>query len=310
MPPLHKQRAVLAAKIEAVEGTGETLAAADGILALSGEFKRNIEMVANDPLRPTFSQLASVPGKRTANIRTSVAARGSGAAGTAPEVDALLRACGFAVTNVPVTSDTYDFVSTASETVTIAYYEDGVRHQMLGSRGSATFGGAVGEFMVWNFDFLGVEDTVTDVAIITPTYNTTVPQPLLSTTFTLFGATVIGNSFSMDFGNVLSPRQDFTQASGHKSVFYGGRVPVGNFVVEKELMAANNWYQRMEDGTEGAFQLVLGASAGNIITVDCPKAQIMDITEQNDGGKAMLSLDVKLNLSVNAGDDELTLAFT
>ena len=86
MPALHKQRAALAAKIEGTEGTAETLAAADGILALSAEFKRNIEMVPNDPLRPTFSQLARIPGKRTASITASVQGRGSGTAGTPPEI--------------------------------------------------------------------------------------------------------------------------------------------------------------------------------------------------------------------------------
>lgn len=308
MGHLHKQRAVLAASIEAVEGTAETLAAGDGILALGAEFKRNIEMVPNDPLRPTFSQLARIPGKRTASISTSVQGKGSGTAGTPPEFDALIRACGFGVTNVAVTSDTYDFVSTGFESITMAHYEDGMRHQIAGARGNFAIGGAVGELLIFNFDMQGVEDSVTDTALITPTYQTAVPQPLLSTTFTLFGATVIGSSFSIDCGNVVTPRQDFTRASGHISVAYGNRVPVGNFVFEKELVAVADWYGRLVAGTEGIFQLVLGATGGNIITVNCPNTQIVDITEQDDGGKAMLSVDVAFNLST--GDDEFSIVFT
>lgn len=306
--PLRTQRAVIAAKVETVEGTAETLAAANGVLALSGQFQRNQDMLTRNPLRPTLSQMASVPGKRTASISASVEMRGSGTAGTAPDWGPMLRACGFGETIVAVTSVTYAPVSTADVSATVAHYVDGVRQQVAGARGTMSFGGAVGEICVMNFNFIGVEDTVTDTAIIAPTYTTTAPRALKTMTFSVHGATVVGSSFSIDLGIVITPRVDFTKASGHASVFLGDRVPVCNFVVEKPLVATKDWYSLMDAGTESTINLVLGSVAGNIITISSPKFQITNITEQDDGGIAKLSIDGKLNLST--GDDEISIALT
>ena len=304
--PLRKQRAVLAAEVEAAEGTPETIVAADGILSLSAEFKENIEMVPNDPFRESLSQLASVPGRYTGSISAQIQGRGSGTVDVPPEVGDLLRGCGFLETINAASDVTYTPASTALETATVALFQDGIRHQIAGARGNVSFGAAVGEFLVWNFEMLGVENLTTDVAILAPTYQTTVPKPVLNATFTFQTVALIASSFSMDMGIVLAPRQDFTQLSGHKSVFYGNRIPVGNIVVEKDLVANFDFYGIMKAGTEGAFNLVWGTAGGNRWTVNAPKAQIIDITEQEDNGKAMLSVDFKLNLDT-AGDDELTL---
>lgn len=306
--PLRTQRAVLAAKNEAVEGTAEALLAANGILALQSSFKRNQDFLERNPFRPTLSQLASVAGKRTGSIDCQIEMKGSGTAGTAPEWGPLLKACGFSETIVAVTSVTYAPVSTADPSATVAHYQDGIRHLIAGARGTMSFGGAVGEICVMNYKMLGVEDTTTDVAILAPTYQTAVPRPLKQMTFSVHGATVVGSSFSIDLGITLTPRVDFTKASGHASVFLGDRKPVCNFVVEKPLVASKDWYGLMESGTEAAISLVLGSVAGNIVTVSAPKFQITNITEQDDGGIAKLSLDGKLNMS--AGDDEITIALT
>lgn len=305
---LRTQVAVLAAKVEVTEGTAETLAGADGFLALTGEFQRNLNMLDRDPLRPTLSQLASVPGAYNSSIRTRVEGKGSGTAGTAPEFGKLLRACGFAETVSASTSVTYLPASSGEPSLTVAHYENGIRHLIAGARGNVTFGGAVGEFLAFDFDFLGVEDSITDVAIISPTFQSTVPRPLLSTSFSLHGFSAKCTSFSIDMGNTITPRQDMSKASGFISTIIGNRRPVGNFVVEKELVATKDWYGIWKAGTESTLSLVLGATAGNILTVTAPKVQIMNITEQDDGGIKKLSIDVKFNLS--AGDDELSLAFT
>lgn len=305
---LRTQRAVIAAKVETVEGTAETLLAAQGILALSGQYQRNTDMLARDPMRPTFSQMTSVPGKRTATINTQVEMRGSGTAGTAPDWGPLLRACGFSETVVAVTSVTYAPISTGDVSATVAHYQDGIRHLIAGARGTMSFGGAVGEICVMNFNMLGIEDTVTDQAILAPTYTNTVPRALKTMTFSVHGTTVFGSSFSIDLGITTTPRVDFSKASGHASVFLGNRTPVCNFVVEKPLVATKDWYGLWDSATEAAISLVLGSVAGNIITIAAPKFQITNITEQDDGGIAKLSIDGKLNLS--AGDDELTIALT
>ena len=306
--PLRTQRAVLAAKVEATEGTAETLAAANGILAETASYKRNQDMIERNPLRPTLSRLASIPGRRTAALNATVEMKGSGTAGTAPEWGSLIQACGFSETIVAVTSVTYAPVSTGDKSVTAALYTDGLFKKIVGARGNVSFGGAVGEKMMINFDMTGIEDVVTDLAIISPTYQTTLPKPLRGITFTLHGSTVVGSSMSIDMGNTVTPRGDFTKTSGYASVFFGDRAPVCNFVIEQPTVAGKDWYGIMEAGTEANISIILNIAAGNIITIAAPKFQVTGITEQDDGGKAMLSIDGKLNLS--SGDDELTIALT
>lgn len=311
MAPLRTQRAVLAAKVEAVEGTAETLAAANGILALSAQFQRNQDLIARNPLRPTLSQMASIPGRKTGTISSTVEGKGSGTAGTAPEWGPLLRSCGFSETISPGVSVTYVPVSTGDVSVTTALYMDGIRHLLAGCRSTFTMGGAVGELLMFNFNTMGVEESTTDVAIISPTYQTTVPRVLKGLTFTLHGSTsptVICSAMSIDFGVNLSPRGDFSKTSGYASVFMGDRLPVCNFLVEKPLVATKDWYGLLDAGTESTISVVLGTVAGNIMTITSPKFQITNLTEQDDGGKAMLSIDGKLNLS--SGDDELSIVLT
>lgn len=309
--PLRTQRAVLAAKVEAAEGTAESLLAAQGVLALAATFQRNQDLVARNPLRPTLSQMASIPGRKTGTITSTIECKGSGTAGTAPEWGVFLRSCGFSETISPGVSVTYVPVSTGDPSITTALYMDGIRHLLAGCRSTFTLGGAVGELALFNFSTLGVEESTTDVAILAPTYQTTVPKVLKGLTFTLHGSTsptVICSSFAIDFGVQLSPRGDFSKTSGYASVFLGDRMPTVNFLVEKPLVATKDWYGILEAGTEASISLALTGSAGNIVTITAPKLQITNINEQDDGGKAMLSIDGKLNL--NTGDDELSIVCT
>lgn len=306
--PLRTQRAVLAAKVEAVEGTGETLLAANGILALSASFQRNQDMLVRDPLRPTLSQLASVPGRRTGTISSTVEMKGSGTAGTAPEWGSLIRSCGFSETIVAVTSVTYAPISTGDISVSEALYMDGIIHKIIGARSTMSFGGAVGEFAIMNFTTLGVEDATSDGAILAPTYQTTVPKALKGLTFTLHGSTVVCSAFSFDFGVTNTPRGDLSKNSGFASVFFGNRAPVCNFMVEKPLVASKDWYGIQDLGTESTISLLISNGAGNIITITSTKFQVTNITEQDDGGIAKLSIDGKINLVT--GDDEISIALT
>ncbi len=88
----------LAAKIEAVEGTAEVLAASDArLLVYDPKVGFDVAMFDRNPARPSFSNIAKVSGKRTAAIGYKLELKGSGVAATVPEWGKLLQACGFGV---------------------------------------------------------------------------------------------------------------------------------------------------------------------------------------------------------------------
>jgi len=88
----------LAAKIEAVEGSAETLAAGDaGILVnFSPKASYDPQMYQRDPVRATLSKMGKLAGKRSAGIDFSIELKGSGSLTVEPEWLRLIRSCGFA----------------------------------------------------------------------------------------------------------------------------------------------------------------------------------------------------------------------
>ena len=94
---------------------------------------------------------------------------GSGAAGTAPAWDPLMRSCGNSVATVASTSVTYAPESTTHESCTIHYFDDGIRHVVIGSRGSWSLNAEVGQIPVLTFTMTGRYATPTDDGIGTVT---------------------------------------------------------------------------------------------------------------------------------------------
>ena len=88
----------LAAKIEAAEGTAETLAAADAkLLVYEPKVSFDVAMFERNPARTSFSNVGKMTGKRTGALGYKLELKGSGATATVPEWGKLLQACGFGV---------------------------------------------------------------------------------------------------------------------------------------------------------------------------------------------------------------------
>ena len=66
----------LAAKVEAVEGVAETLAAADAkLLVYDPKVSFDVAMFDRNPARPSFSNVGKTPGKRTAGLAFKIELR-------------------------------------------------------------------------------------------------------------------------------------------------------------------------------------------------------------------------------------------
>ncbi len=73
---------------------------------------------------------------------------------------------------------------------TLDRYEDGLMKRLLGTRGNVTIEGNAGEPVFLNFAFDGVYDAVTDVSLLTVTYESTVPPVLLDAGASVSGFTM------------------------------------------------------------------------------------------------------------------------
>lgn len=308
-------RQVLAAKIEAVEGVAEVLAAADANVQLlqPATFEPNITMFKRSLLDVSLSAFKMIPGTRLAKIMCQVEVKGSGTAGTAPALGKLNKACGLGETVVAVTSVTYKPVSALASipTLTIAVYVDGVRQQIRGARGNRKYTGKNGEPGIYDYEFIGIYDAVTDVALPTPSgVETTVPVALLTAQFSIAAFSAFISQLSFDLANHLEPRPDINKAEGYISTLLTDREVKGSFDPEMELVATHDFYGRWLAGTTGVLTWRYTGSVGNILVVSAPVCQYTKIAPANRNGIATLGADFLLVRNTTAGDDEFTEVWT
>ncbi len=92
----------LAAKIESVEGTAETLAASDAGIMVNFSPKASFDpqMYQRDQVRSSLTKLGKLTGKRSGSLEFNILLRGSGSITTDPEWVKLIKACGFAVSGL------------------------------------------------------------------------------------------------------------------------------------------------------------------------------------------------------------------
>lgn len=307
-------RQVLGAKIEVTEGTAEVLAGADcNVQVMNLKFDPDISMFDRELLDTSISGFKAIPGTQLARISFQVEAKGSGTAGTAPGFGKLNKACGLGETIVALTSVTYAPVSALASipSLTMAVYLDGIRHQIRGARGNRKYTAKNGEPAMYEYEFLGVYDGVSDVALPTPSgVHTTVPVALLSAQLSINAFTAFASQIAFDLGNSLAPRADINKAEGYISTLLTKRRVKGSFDPELELVATHDFYGRLKGGLTGALTWRHTGVAGNILIINAPVCQYTKLSQQERNGVAALGVDFLLARSAAGGDDEVSEAWT
>lgn len=308
-----KENTQVAIKIEAVEGTKETLAAADFLECFAVVPAPEIEEIFREVMAGHMSKDQGIKGKRLGKCSFSCDLRGSGTAGTAPDFGKVLKACGFSETIVPATSVTYapTSVNASVASVTIGFYMDGFLFEMWGCRGNVKLKMVAGKPGQLDFEFQGADWQFTDVALLTGLAPmTTKSQAFLSASFTDDSFAACVENIDIDMGNVLSPDIDVNKASGHKLIEITDRKPVGSTDPRVELVTTYDHFGKLRSNNQGALSFVLGATAGNILTTTIPQARPTSLTFADRTGIRNLGKNFTLDRNTVAGDDEISLAFT
>jgi len=302
-------RSQLAAKAEGTEGTAESLAAANAILARNIKFDPDINVEELDLQSSSLSPFAGVPGGRQARMTFECELKGSGTAGTAPQIGVLIKACGYAETIVGGTSVTYAPASSAIDSLTIAKYADGKRYLMAGARGNFEIKLPAGKPGIIAFDFLGTAIADSDATLLSGiTYDATRAQAFQNASFTIDSYAAIVEAIAIKSGNTLKLRESVNSAQGFLSAVITKRLAEMSLNPEDVLIATQDFWDTWENGTLVAFTAQLGATAGNILTITAPKVQYGKVGQADREGVGNYDIDAKLRR--NSGDDELSLAFT
>lgn len=319
--PRYARKMALLAEIETVYGTDPVpLPAANSILM------RNVDInpvdannVDRDLVRPYYGNSEQLVGTKTATMRFETELVGGGAAGTAPRWAPFLRACGFAETIDPGVRVDYLPITDAIPSFAAYFFDDGVRHIMLGTRGSARLRLVSGEMPVIQWDFRGLYGPVSAQALPTPDYtgwqtpevptDANTADLTLGATLNPTGAPVLtGGTAVPSLGIEIDLANDvqFVPLIGGESVDIVDRKPSGN--VRLDLDAAQ------EVAREGAvlanglssIGILHGLNAGNRIGLFMPTVQFTNPRKDNFNGRRLMGYDLRA-VPGSAGNDELRI---
>lgn len=313
MAKLYRKRTVLV-QTESTYGTDPTPTGSDAVQVRNLEITPvESEVLSRDLIRPYLGNSPQLIANTRVVVTFEVEYSGSGTAGTAPRYGRLLKACGFSETVVAATSVTYAPVSASFGSVTMYFSLDGVRHIVTGARGTFTINLNANQIPVLNFTMTGQYNAPTDTADPTVTFgNQAAPQifnDTNTTAFTLFASTAIPlQSCTLDVGNEVVYRE---LVNSSKEVSIVNRSGSGTLVTEMVSLATKDFFANAVAGTTGAYSIVHGTSAGNIITLATASGAMSlgGPTYSEDAGVVMLNLPYTL-VPTSSGNDEFTLAYT
>ena len=311
MSKLLTRRKVLLAKIESTYGTDPTPnASTDAVLCQDLTWSSaGLKMIERPAVRPSLGALKHVYAGRLLQVSFTCEVKGSGSAGTAPEIGNLLRACGLDETVVGATSVTYAPASTGQESATLYLFEDGKRIILTGCRGNVSFQAPAGGAVMASFTMTGHEAAQTDVSLASPTFDATTPPPFIGGTFVIdsFAATI--NALSFDLGNTVATPTDVNGADGYGEITITGRDINGSIDPLDELVASEDYLGNFKSGAAMALSTgAIGGTAGNIVTIAMPAVSYRDATAADRDGLAALNLP--FGAAESSTDDELSIAFT
>lgn len=311
MAKVTRNRGVLV-EIESSYGTDPTpTGAANYIRCRTLEIEPlQADTVERETIRPYFGNYDILLANQRVQLTIEVELAGSGAAGTAPAWDPLMRSCGNSVAVVGSTSVTYAPESTTHESCTIHYFDDGIRHVVIGSRGSWSLNAEVGQIPVLTFTMTGRYATPTDDGIGTVTEQNQAAPVLFkngnTTSFSIFGFSAALQSYSFDCNNETVYRE---LVGGTKEVLITDRKPGGTISIEAVALSDHNFFTDATGSSTGTNTFQHGQSAGNICTFSAPQTDIGTIGYEDSDGIRMLSLPY-VAIPTSAGNNEYSLALT
>jgi hypothetical protein len=302
------ERTVILAKKETGYGTDATPTTADGILAYEPDIRPLVGVNDRNPAMATLSQQTPVIGAVAYELSFHTFLKGSGTAGTAPEVSPLWQACGYSETLDAGTDVTYAPASSSHGSATIYCYLDGIRYDLVGARGNVEMTAEAGALVRLNWTISALFELPTDQAIVTGVYDATKPEACKGATFTIAGYAYVCQALNFNKNNNVTLRPSIAGTDGYAGVEITGRNPSGSFNPEAILRATKDLWSEWNAGTPGALNFVLGATAGNIATVTAPAMVYREVTPGDRDGMAVY--DVPCTYAMSSGDDEISIVYS
>lgn len=197
----------------------------------------------------------------------------------------------------------------ASTSGTLYFYLDGTRHILLGARGTFKPALKASAIPSVQFEFTGLQGTISDVALPTADFSgwqTPVPVGTAITSdlslFTLRNP--VFTECSIDHGNDVKYKNPINEEAVH----INDRNVTLNFTTRAQKIATMDWYTQIRNSGTGIFSIRHGSTAGNTVGLFCPLVQPKTISFADDDKTAnhQIAFDVR---PTDAGNNEIMYVF-
>lgn len=208
-------------------------------------------------------------------------------------------------------NSSYSPVSTAFESVTLYFNQNGVRHKATGCRGNVSFDLTSNQRPTLKFTFTGIYNAVADASetgVIFTNWQVPVAVNSINSSALIQGKQADGSasgvqlmSFSLDMGNAVTHRM----LVGSENVVLTDRQSQGSVSIEATTVAFNDWWSQVRASTKSPFLIENGTAAGNTCSILLPNAQLTDPKYSDSDGIVML--DQSILALPTVGNDEIRL---
>ncbi|MCQ8183700.1 hypothetical protein NP603_21515 [Methylomonas sp. SURF-1] len=190
--------------------------------------------------------------------------------------------------------------------LTLYFNQDGVRHILLGARGTFSMDLSAKALPVMKFSFTGLLGTISDAALPSVSFAGFQEPQTVSTANTTdlnlqgFNSAIL-EKLTFDVANSVVYRQ----LVGAESVLITNRKPVGSATIEAVTVTTKDWWTSAKNAATGVFGIKHGLTPGNIISVTSQSMQITQPKYADSDGIAMFEFGMQF-MPIN-GNDELII---
>lgn len=148
-----------------------------------------------------------------------------------------------------------------------------------------------------------------DRAMVTPTYDSTVPVPLIALPFSVGGFGAVIAKLGLDLGNEVGGPESITSPDGYSEIRITSRDPNGSFDPEATLVATRDFEGDFKSGAALAVDTgVIGATAGNRWRLQMPAISYREVSPGDRTG--VRTYEIGYGAAESTTDNEFSLTFT
>ena len=278
----------------------------------------DIKYVNNPEVRPYFGGGLDLVGSHHVSGTFEVAMGGSGAAGTAPMWGRILRCAAFAEVVTALARVDYNPISSALESGTMYYYDDGALKKVLGMRCNITsYKMGYGDVPILGVSFIGLDGG--DTAVAVPALTLTAWKPPLPVNQVNSGLLNLGCGYAAGAltGGVTYPSKGLDLALGGKVAFMdilGGeavdftdRSVTGKIVMDLTAAQEIANFATVIAGTTQGVGLTHGTVAGYKLLAYLPNVQLKNPAKAVLSGRRVINYDLHSVPTPGTGNDELRI---